>query len=266
MTEKKFYWLKLRRDFFKRHDIQIVEAMPNGKDYILFYLKLLCESIDHNGDLRFSDTIPYSLEMLSVVTNTNIDIVKRAVEIFSKLDMMEVLDDGTYFMTSVQGMIGSAVDSDAANRQRRSRERRKMLQEASVTKSHADVTEVVTEDHESKRKRKEIEKESETEKDFDRFWSAYPKKKNKGQARSAFFRALKKTSVETMISAVEKQKQSKDWKKDNGQFIPYPSTWLNAEAWENDEVIVTAPEKQERDVDAENLRKLCKKLGVPCKE
>ena len=30
---KTFYWLKLKRDFFKRHDIQIIESMPNGKDY-----------------------------------------------------------------------------------------------------------------------------------------------------------------------------------------------------------------------------------------
>ena len=34
---KRYYWLKLKRDFFRRHDIQIVENMPNGKDYILFY-------------------------------------------------------------------------------------------------------------------------------------------------------------------------------------------------------------------------------------
>ena len=57
---EKFYWLKLDRDFFKRHDIKIIEAMPNGKDYILFYLKLLCESIDHDGSLRFNENIPYS--------------------------------------------------------------------------------------------------------------------------------------------------------------------------------------------------------------
>ena len=44
---KKYYWLKLKRDFFKRHDIRIIEEMPNGKDYILFYNKLLLESIDH---------------------------------------------------------------------------------------------------------------------------------------------------------------------------------------------------------------------------
>ena len=41
MADKKYYWLKLKKDFFKRHDIQIIENMPNGKDYVLFYLKLL---------------------------------------------------------------------------------------------------------------------------------------------------------------------------------------------------------------------------------
>ena len=64
MSEKRYYWLKLPKDFFKRHDVRIIEAMPNGKDYILFYLKLLCESIDHEGNLRFSDQIPYNEEML----------------------------------------------------------------------------------------------------------------------------------------------------------------------------------------------------------
>ena len=58
MADKKFYWLKLKRDFFKRHDIRIIESMPNGKDYILFYLKMLLESIDHEGEQRVSDAIP----------------------------------------------------------------------------------------------------------------------------------------------------------------------------------------------------------------
>ena len=105
--DKKYYWLKLKRDFFKRHDIRIIESMPNGKDYILFYLKLLCESVDHEGNLRFSDEIPYNEEMLSTITNTNIDIVRSAIKVFSQLNMMEVLDDGTYHMQEVNKMIGS---------------------------------------------------------------------------------------------------------------------------------------------------------------
>lgn len=162
MSDKKFYWLKLRRDFFKRHDIQIVEAMPNGKDYILFYLKLLCESIDHDGGLRFSDTIPYSIEMLSVVTNTNVDIARSAVEVFTKLGMMEMLDDGTFFMSAVNGMIGSSANNDNANRQRRYRERQKLLASSeSVTENNASVTQAVTKDNESKRKRKELDIEIE---------------------------------------------------------------------------------------------------------
>jgi predicted phage replisome organizer len=105
--DKKYYWLKLKRDFFKRHDIRIIEAMPNGKEYILFYLKLLCESVDHEGNLRFSEHIPYNEDMLSTITDTNVDIVKSAVKLFTQLGMMEIMDDGTLFMSEVQKMIGS---------------------------------------------------------------------------------------------------------------------------------------------------------------
>jgi predicted phage replisome organizer len=107
VASRKYYWLKLKRDFFKRHDIRIIEEMQNGKDYILFYLKLLLESIDHEGNLRFSDAIPYNEKMLSVVTNTNVDIVKAAMELFLNLGMIEVLDDETIYMNEVEKLIGS---------------------------------------------------------------------------------------------------------------------------------------------------------------
>ena len=105
--KKRYYWLKLHKDFFKRHEIKIVEDMPNGKEYVMFYLKLLLESITHEGRLRFSDTIPYNVQMLASLTNTNIDIVKSAMQVFLELKMIEVLDDETIYMTEVQEMIGS---------------------------------------------------------------------------------------------------------------------------------------------------------------
>lgn len=153
---KKYYWLKLKRDFFKRHDIRIVESMPNGKDYILFYLKLLLESIDHEGTLRFSETIPYNEQMLSVVTNTNIDIVRSAMKLFIELNMMSICDDQTIYMTEVEKLIGSAVDNDNANRVRRCREKKKQIALQNVT---VDVTKC----NESKSKEKEIHKELDTE-------------------------------------------------------------------------------------------------------
>ena len=144
---KKFYWLKLKRDFFKRHDIRIIEEMPNGKDYVLFYLKLLLESIDHEGSLRFSDTIPYNEQMLSVITNTNVDIVRSAMKLFTELNLIEIFDDQTIFMGEVEKMIGS--ESESASRMRRLRQK----QQASLC--DGDV------------QKSDIEKEKEIQKDID---------------------------------------------------------------------------------------------------
>ena len=107
MSDKKYYWLKLKEDFFKRHDIQIIEGLPNGKDILIFYLKLLCESLDHDGCLRFSDNVPYTEKMLSTITCTDEEITHKAIEILCELQMMEILDDGTIHMTKMHDMTGS---------------------------------------------------------------------------------------------------------------------------------------------------------------
>ena len=153
--QKKYYWLKLKRDFFKRHDIRIIEEMPNGKDYILFYLKMLLESIDHEGELRFSETIPYNEQMLSVITNTNIDIVKSAMKIFIELNMIEILDDSTIYMAEVLKLTGS--ETAGARRLKEYRKKKKMLQECT------NVQKCNTEIEKESEKEKEIEKESEVE-------------------------------------------------------------------------------------------------------
>lgn len=143
MKEQKYYWLKLQSDFFKRHDIRVIEAMPNGKDYVLFYLKLLCESITHEGRLRFSEVIPYNEEMLATITSTNVDVVKTAVQIFTSLGLMEIMNDGTYYFNEVNKMIGYASDNPNANRVRKFRENQKMqaLQNVtdSITKCNGDI-------------------------------------------------------------------------------------------------------------------------------
>lgn len=143
----RLYWMKLKRDFFKRHDIQVIEAMPNGKDYVLFYLKLLCESLDHEGNLRFSDTIPYNEEMLSAITHTNVDIVRGAMKVLISLGLVELFDDKTIYMSEVEKFIGS--ESDSAERVRKHRalqasETGKTLQcNADVTKCNETVTQSI---------------------------------------------------------------------------------------------------------------------------
>lgn len=154
---KKYYWLKLKRDFFKRHDVRIIEEMPNGKDYVLFYLKLLLESIDHEGELRFSETIPYNEQMLAVITNTNIEIVKEAMKIFTDLKMVEVYDDKTIYMNEVQKLIGS--ETAAAERKRKSRQMQKVPTECDNVQTECDNVQKCHTEIE-KEKEKEIDKEN----------------------------------------------------------------------------------------------------------
>lgn len=126
MSNKKYYWLKLKKDFFKRHDIQIIENMPNGKDYVLFYLKLLVESVDHEGGLRFNETIPYNEQMLATITNTNVDTVVNAMKLFKELGMVEILDDKTIYMNEVSKMLGA--ETYWAQKKREERQKNKLPQ------------------------------------------------------------------------------------------------------------------------------------------
>lgn len=259
----KYYWLKLKKDFFKRHDIRIIEAMPNGKDYILFYLKLLVESVDHEGALRFSDTIPYNDEMLATITNTNVDIVRSALKVFTELKMIDVLDDSTIYMNEVSKMIGSAADNDNAIRQQRFRDKQKeksAVLDSSVTKNNASVTECVTNNNESKSIEKDIEIDKEKDIDkqlslvpqpaliskeehiellFKEFWNAYPRKDDKKRAW-AKFKAIKNLDkvFPDIMADVENKKKSAQWNENGGKYIPMPSTYLNNERW-NDEDTAT---------------------------
>lgn len=69
---------------------------------------------------------------------------------------------------------------------------------------------------------------------FDTFWSAYPRKVGKEKARTSFRAAIKKTTLEIMLSAIEMQNRSDQWRRDGGQYIPHPSTWLNQGRWEDE--------------------------------
>ena len=78
--------------------------------------------------------------------------------------------------------------------------------------------------------------------DFDAFWKAYPRKVAKQAALKAWNKATKKPTIEVILSALEIQKKSEQWTKDDGQFIPHPATWINAGRWD-DEVIEKKPLK-----------------------
>ena len=67
------------------------------------------------------------------------------------------------------------------------------------------------------------------------FWAAYPKHVGTGAARKVFDRIKPDDALtDSMVAAIEAAKQSEQWRRDNGQFIPHPSTWLNQRRWEDE--------------------------------
>ena len=82
--------------------------------------------------------------------------------------------------------------------------------------------------------------------DFDRFWSVYPKKRSKGDARKAWRQTEAiRPPIDEVLAAVDRGNRSVEWHKADregnvGAFIPYPASWLRAEGWD-DEYTVRLP-------------------------
>ena len=115
-----YYYLKLPEDFFDKHYIKIIKKLQNGNDYLLFLLKLYVESVPHSATLRFSDEMPYTNEMLADITDTNIEIVDQAMELFKQLGVVEIMKDQTIWLPMADKLIGK--ETDAAKRMRERRE------------------------------------------------------------------------------------------------------------------------------------------------
>jgi len=75
--------------------------------------------------------------------------------------------------------------------------------------------------------------------DFEVFWKAYPKKTGKGAAEKSWLKL--KPNLKKVLAALEWQKETLQWKKDNKQFIPMPATYLNQRRWEDEPEAPAAP-------------------------
>ena len=107
---KKYYWLKLKEDFFDDDAIEWLEEQPKGKEYALFYLKLCLKSLKTDGVLiRIVGTmlVPYDMKKLSEITKTDFDTVVVAMELLKNIGLVEILENGEIFLPGLQQMVGS---------------------------------------------------------------------------------------------------------------------------------------------------------------
>lgn len=100
-NKESLYFVKLPKDFFQSHYMRILESMPNGKDYELLYLKLMLESVSHGGWLRFSEEIPYTIDLISGLTNTPIDTARVGLEVLVNLGLIEKRENQSLFIPEI---------------------------------------------------------------------------------------------------------------------------------------------------------------------
>lgn len=117
------------------------------------------------------------------------------------------------------------------------------------------VTDTVNSFNSVKEVKKRVRKKYEDTPEFEAFWNAYPKvkQKSKQEAREAF--AKVDVPLQTLLDALEVQKKSHDWTKEGGQYIPYPAKWLNKRRWEDS--MDAKPIETDR---YENLRRLAEEF------
>lgn len=132
---KRFYWIKLRENFFQQETIDWLMEQENGSAYIVLYLKMCLMTANTAGELirTIGDmTIPYEPKKISQKTGFDIDTVNVALSLFNHLGLIEETQEGIPVMPEVKNMVGS--ESESAARVRKYRKKKKALQ------SNTDVT------------------------------------------------------------------------------------------------------------------------------
>ncbi len=127
---KKYYYLKLADNFFDRQEIVFIEDMKDGDKYIVVLLKLYLLSLKDNGRLSFKKLVPYDTKMLATITKKSERFIKKAINLFEKYELIEVLDTGIIYMNDIQSFIGKS--STEADRKREQRKRVKTEKEQNV--------------------------------------------------------------------------------------------------------------------------------------
>lgn len=134
---KKYYYLKLKENFFRRAEIILLENMQDGITYSNILLKIYLLSLEFNGYLRINENMSYTPSMLAQVINNEIGTVERALKVFFQLGLITQFADGTLYMTDIEDMVGKS--STEADRKKLSRAKLKLLDEPKVDKCPLNV-------------------------------------------------------------------------------------------------------------------------------
>lgn len=125
---KRFYWIKLRQDFFNKETIDWLQDQENGYAYIVLYLKLCLMTANNGGKLirTVGDlTIPYDVRKISQKTGIDFDTVTIAMGLFKHLGLLVEGTEGVLNLPEVPMMVGNESASKEAIKKRKQRQKNK---------------------------------------------------------------------------------------------------------------------------------------------
>jgi predicted phage replisome organizer len=155
-NNKKYYWLKLKDDFFMTREVKKLRRIAGGDTYTIIYLKLQLLSIKREGLIMYEGTESSLTEQLALELDEDEDNVKMTVAFLQANKLIEQLSEDEYLLNKVPESIGS--ETGAAERMRRMREKRNI-----VTPQLQPVTKCYTEKEIEIELEKDIELEVEVE-------------------------------------------------------------------------------------------------------
>lgn len=167
---KKYYWLKLKEDFFEEKQIKYLRKLPDGDKLVIAYLKMQLKSLKTEGFIKYDSILPSNIEELSMILDEDINIVTLLIKALQQVGAIEILDDGSFYMIAMQDLIGK--EGASAERVRKFRERQKQ-NEIKMLPCNTNVTNCNTEIEKEKEKEIEIEKKIELDIEKDKKINKY---------------------------------------------------------------------------------------------
>lgn len=165
---RRYYWYKLKNDFFSQITIKKMRRSKNGDTKVIIYLKMILITIDKDGYIEFQGVEDNICDEIAIALDEDPDIVKETVEQLKDMRLIEMSEED-YFLPEAKGGVGSECDS--AERVRKCRANKKMLQgNNKVTESNEEVTNFNTQvtqsrEEEIREEKEEINKEIKRETD-----------------------------------------------------------------------------------------------------
>ena len=139
---KRYYWLKLKEDFFDGKHLKAIRKLPQGDRLTIIYLKMQLKSLRSEGLFKYENIMPSIEEEIALLIDEESETVTHAIDMLKKMKLIEHWEDNTIYMSAMQQLIGS--ESTVAERVRKHRALKKqdyqMLQcNTDVTKCNTDI-------------------------------------------------------------------------------------------------------------------------------